>query len=109
MAGAAPAAWRFERNGEEHAITLDPHFSTDSNEGAIAAATAGFGITSVTRWSCRRELENGALVRVLPAWTLASIPVYAYFPMGRATRAAARAAVDHLVTAFQRDSSDEPI
>src|SRR5580700_5947526 len=106
-AAAVPTAWRFERDGQESAIKLEPHFSTDENEGAIAAAAAGFGITSTSGWACRRELENGALVRLLPEWKLAGIPVYAYFPMGGATRAAARAAIEHLITAFQRDASDE--
>lgn len=108
-AAAVPTAWRFQRNGEESAIKIDPHFSTDENEGAIAATVAGFGITSTSGWACRRELETGALVRLLPDWTLAAIPVHAYFPMGRATRAAARAVIDHLVAAFQRDPSDGPI
>lgn len=103
-AAAVPTAWRFERNGKESAIKLDPHFSTDENEGAIAAAAAGFGITSTSGWACRRELENGALMRLLPEWTLAGIPVHAYFPMGRATRPAARVAIDHLATAFRHDS-----
>src|SRR6185295_18849782 len=76
-AAAVPTAWRFERNGEESAIKLDPHFSTDENEGAIAATVAGYGITSTSSWACRRELENGALVRLLPEWTLAGIPVHA--------------------------------
>jgi hypothetical protein len=35
-----PTAWKFHSNGQEAAIKLDPHFSTDENEGAIAAATA---------------------------------------------------------------------
>jgi len=105
-ATAVPTAWRFERDGQEAAIKLDPHLSTDENEGAIAAAVAGFGITSTSGWACRRELANGALVRLLTEWTLAGIPVHAYFPMGRATRAAARAAIDHLVTAFQQDSAE---
>ncbi len=102
-AAAVPSAWRFERDGEESAIKLEPHFSTDENEGAIAAAVAGFGITSMSGWACRRELENGALVRLLTEWTLAGIPVHAYFPMGRATRAAARAVIDHLVACFERE------
>ena len=102
-AAAVPAAWRFERNGEESAIKLEPHFSTDENEGAIAAATAGFGVTSTSGWACRRELESGALVRLLPEWSLSGIPVHAWFPMGKATRAAARAAIDHLAAAFQHD------
>ena len=108
-AAAVPAAWRFRRNGTESAIKLDSHFSTDENEGAIAAAAAGFGITSTSGWACRRELESGALVRLFPEWTLAGIPVHAYFPMGRATRAAARAVIDYLVAVFRNDSSNEPI
>jgi len=104
-AASVPAAWRFQKDDRESAIKLDAHFSTDENEGAIAAAVAGFGITSTSGWACRRELENGTLIRLLTAWTLADIPAHAYFPMGRATRAAARAAIDHLAAAFQRSNS----
>jgi DNA-binding transcriptional LysR family regulator len=107
-AAAVPTAWRFERNGEESAIKLEAHFSTNENEGAVAAAVAGFGITSTSGWACRRELENGALIRLLPEWTLAGIPVHAYFPLGRATRAAARAAIDHLISAFERSPTIVP-
>ncbi|MGG6893073.1 MULTISPECIES: LysR family transcriptional regulator [Rhizobium] len=105
-AAAVPTAWRFERNGQESAIKLEPHFSTDENEGAIAATVAGFGITSTSGWACRRELADGSLVRLLANWTLAGIPVHAYFPMGRATRAAARAAIDHLAVEFRRRSNN---
>lgn len=104
-AAAVPTAWRFHLDGQERLVKLEPHFSTDENEGAIAAAAAGFGITSTSGWACRRELENGELIRVLPEWTLAGIPVHAYFPMGKSTRAAARAAIDHLVAAFQSEPS----
>ena len=83
-------------------IPLKPYFSTNENEGAIAAAVAGFGITSTSGWACRRELEDGSLVRLFLDWKMVGIPVHAYFPMGPATRAAGRAAVDHLVADFQR-------
>jgi DNA-binding transcriptional LysR family regulator len=108
-AAAAPTAWKFQKDGEERAIKLEPHFSTDENEGLIAAAAAGFGITSTSGWACGRELENGTLVRLLTGWRLAGIPVHAYFPMGQATRAAARAAIDHLEASFQREPPSEPI
>jgi DNA-binding transcriptional LysR family regulator len=96
-AAAVPTAWRFERGGQESLIPLEPHFSTNENEGAIAAAVAGFGISSTSGWACRRELEDGSLVRLFREWNMVGIPVHAYFPMGPATRAAARAAVDHLI------------
>jgi DNA-binding transcriptional LysR family regulator len=82
-------------------IALEPHFSTNENEGALAAAVAGYGITSTSGWACRRELENGSLVRLFLDWKMARILVHAYFPMGPGTRAAGRAAVDHLVAEFQ--------
>ena len=100
-ASAVPTAWRFSRDGHERLLEIEPHFSVDENEGAIAAVVAGLGITSTSGWSCRRELESGALTRLLPHWTLAGIPVHAYFPMGKTTRAPARAAIEHLVTAFE--------
>jgi DNA-binding transcriptional LysR family regulator len=55
------------------------------------AIVAGISITSMSGWACRREMEDGSLVHGLTDWTLAGIPMHAYFPMGRATRAAARA------------------
>ena len=108
-ASAVPTAWRFHRDGREVALKPEAHFCTDENEGAIAAATAGLGLTSTSGWACRRELASGALVRVLPGWALAGIPVHAYFPMGRATRAAARAVIDHLVAEFERAPSALPV
>jgi DNA-binding transcriptional LysR family regulator len=106
-AAAVPTAWMFERDGRELAMQLEPRFSTNENEGAIAAAVSGFGITSTSGWACRRELEDGSLVRLFSDWKMVGIPVHAYFPMGRATRAAARAAVDHLVAQFkQRPDTD---
>jgi DNA-binding transcriptional LysR family regulator len=99
-AAAVPTAWAFERRGERVSVDLQPHFSTNENEGAVAAAAAGLGITSTSEWACQRELGNGSLVRLLTDWKTADIPVHAYFPMGPATRAAARALVDHLAAQF---------
>lgn len=58
-AASVPSAWQFERNGETVVADVSPHFTTNENEGAVAAAVAGFGITSTTGWACRRELEEG--------------------------------------------------
>ena len=107
-ASAVPTAWRFQRDGQEIAVKLEPHFITDENEGSISAAVAGLGVTSTSGWACRRDLASGVLVRLLPDWTLAGIPVHAYFPMGRATRAAGRAVIDHLVADFERDPPQLP-
>ncbi|SDG39874.1 LysR family transcriptional regulator [Paraburkholderia phenazinium] len=103
-ASVVSSGWQFARaSGEEVAVDLEPHFSTNENEGAVAAAVAGIGITSTSEWACRRELADGSLVRLLVDWKMADIPVHAYFPMGRATRAAGRAVVEHLTADFRRE------
>jgi DNA-binding transcriptional LysR family regulator len=107
-AAAVPTAWAFELDGEKVTVDLHAHFSTNENEAAVAAARAGLGITSTSEWACRRELERGELVRLLTDWTMAQIPVHAYFPMGPATRAAARAFVDHLAADLKREPTHAP-
>ena len=103
-AAAVATAWVFERGAEKMTVDVQPFFSTNENEGAVAAAAAGLGISSMSEWACQRELANGTLVRVLTDWKTADIPVHAYFPMGAATRAPARALIDHLVTQFDGDA-----
>ena len=107
-ASAAANAWTFERDGTSETIDLEPHVLFSDNEGAIAAAVAGLGITSTTGWSCRRETTNGSLIRILAPWTMSDITVHAYFPMGRGTRAAARAFIDYLVDELKNDT-DHPV
>ena len=93
-AGAQVTSWQFERDGETVSVEVEPHVATNDTEGALASAIGGLGITSTTSWATRREFEAGTLVRLLPDWTMAALPVHAYFPLGRATRMAARMFVD---------------
>jgi DNA-binding transcriptional LysR family regulator len=95
-AGTQPSSWKFERDGAVTEVDVHPHISTNDTAGALAAATGGLGLTSTTSWACRQEIGSGALVALLPEWTMASLPVHAYFPLGRATRLAARAFVEFI-------------
>ena len=100
-AASVPPAWRFEHGGETVAVALEPHFRCSENEGAVAAAAAGLGITSTTGWACRHELQEGSLIQILDDWKSAQIPLRACLPMGRATRPAGRAVVDYLIAYFR--------
>jgi DNA-binding transcriptional LysR family regulator len=95
-AAAQASSWRFERGGQALSIDVKPLVSINDTAGAIAAAAGGLGVTSSTSWGCRQELESGALVALLPDWTMAALPVHAYFPLGRSTRLAGRAFVDFI-------------
>jgi DNA-binding transcriptional LysR family regulator len=101
-----PNAWVFESAGKLETVELLPDLSTNDNEATVAAATAGLGITSTTEWACSRELQDGALVRLLTDWKTREIPVHAYFPAGRATRAAARTLIDFLAAEFRREAEE---
>lgn len=95
-------AWELERDGEAVIIDPQPILSTNQNEAAIAAAVAGLGIVSTDSWAVHRELENQSLVCILTDWKVCDSTLYAYFPMGRATRAAARAVVEYLKRSLDR-------
>lgn len=90
------SSWQFERDGKISSVTPIAQISTNDTAGALAAASGGLGITSTTSWACGLELASGALVRLLPEWAMADLPVHAYFPMGRTTRLAARSLADYL-------------
>ncbi|WP_394792143.1 LysR family transcriptional regulator [Rhodoferax sp.] len=104
-AGSQPTSWQFEREGGSVTVEVTPAVSTNDTAGALAAVTCGLGIASVTSWACQLELEAGTLVRLFPEWNMAELPVHAYFPMGRATRMAARAFVDFLAAELGNGAS----
>ena len=93
---AQSSAWRFDRDGKSVIVDVRPHISTNDTAGTLAAAASGLGITTTTTWACQNELASGTLISLLTEWTTAALPVHAYYPMGRATRIAARAFVDFL-------------
>ncbi len=101
-AGSVDTAWHFSRDGVSQAVAVKPSIHFNDNEGAVSATAAGMGIASVGYWSCRRELEEGRLVRLLTDWETVPTRVHAYFPLGRATRFAARAFIQFLAGELNR-------
>jgi DNA-binding transcriptional LysR family regulator len=68
--------------------------------GAIAAAVEGLGIVMTPLGACRRELERGELVRLLPEWDAGTVELNAVYASGRAAKPSARAFVDYLIAAL---------
>ena len=93
--------WTFEREGRRVSVRLESRLMVSANEGAVAAAVAGLGIATTGSIASRREIANGALVRVMPEWQMGSVDVHAVFPAGRAAKFAARALADHMIGAFR--------
>jgi DNA-binding transcriptional LysR family regulator len=77
-------------------VRVEGRLTTAANEGAVAGAVAGLGITLTSLWGCRAELERGDLAQVMEDWTMEPVELHALFPAGRAASPAARAFVDYL-------------
>jgi len=88
--------WSFRRGGTVVSMRLDGRLRIPALEGAITAAIAGMGIVMASAGACRKEIESGALVRVLPDWDLGTVDLHAMFPAGRAAKPSARAFIAYL-------------
>jgi DNA-binding transcriptional LysR family regulator len=68
-----------------------------------SAAIGGAGVAFLPDHSCRRELADGSLVRVLPSWTGQIGSIYLVFTGSRGQPPAVRAFINHLAAAFSED------
>ena len=102
-AGQLPGGWSFERDGRSVAVLVDGRLSTNSNEGAVAAAVAGLGVVSTGYWGSRQELEDGRLTLLLPDWRREPVELNAVYAAGRAAKPAARLFTDFLIEALRSD------
>jgi DNA-binding transcriptional LysR family regulator len=67
------------------------------------AAVGGVGIALLPDHSCRRELADGSLVRILPEWSGPTGSINLVFTGSRGQPPAVRAFIDHLAKAFSND------
>jgi DNA-binding transcriptional LysR family regulator len=95
------SSWTFRKDSTTTSVRAEGRLRIDGNEGAIAAAVAGMGIMMTSSGACRREVESGALVRILEPWDLGVSDLHAVFVGGRAVKRSARALTEHLIQALR--------
>jgi DNA-binding transcriptional LysR family regulator len=93
--------WSFLKGDAVTSFHVEGKLSIRASLGAIAAAVEGLGILMTPLGACRRELERGELVRLLPEWDAGTVELNAIYPSGRAAKPSARAFVDYLITALR--------
>lgn len=93
-------AWSFRKDGKATSVRVDGRLTATVNEVSTAAAVAGLGIVATAPVGCRKELEDGTLVRVLPGWDMGSVEMHAVFTAGRAAKPSARAFAEFLIAEF---------
>ena len=86
-----PSAWSFTQAGTEVSVAVQGRVRVSAAEGLRAAVLADMGLTIASDWMFSPDLVSGGVRRVLTAWTLPPIDLWAVFPSGRMASAKARA------------------
>jgi DNA-binding transcriptional LysR family regulator len=86
--------WRFLDGRSGKTVTFTPRFEVNDAMAAVAAATAGDGITIAVSYMVAEELRSGRLVQILDHWTPPAAPVHLIFPENRLMAPKLRAFVD---------------
>lgn len=91
----ASPEWRF---ANDQRITVHAALQCNTNEAAIAAARAGWGVTRVLHYQIGDALLTGDLEIVLADYEETPLPVHVLYPEGRHAPAKVRAFVDLAVS-----------
>jgi DNA-binding transcriptional LysR family regulator len=95
------AIWAFEHAGTLTSVAVRGRLRVSSAEGLRAAVLADMGLAIASRWMFAPELSAGAVRRVLGAWALPPVDLWAVFPSGRLASSKARAFTDFVAALLQ--------
>jgi len=86
--------WRFAVGGVSRLVKLAPRMVTTTNDSAIAATLAGFGLTRLMSYQVDAQVRSGGLQIVLAEFEPAPLPVHLVHREGRHASHKARAFID---------------
>jgi DNA-binding transcriptional LysR family regulator len=92
--------WSFRKAEAASSLQVEGKLTISTSVGAVAAAVEGLGIVMAPLGACRRELERGELIRLLPEWDAGTVDLNAVYACGRAAKPSARAFVEYLSAAL---------
>lgn len=84
------SAWAFTQGGAQVSVEVRGRVRVSAAEGVRAAVLAHLGLTIASDWMFWNELTDGAVRRVLTAWSLPAVDLWTVFPSGRMPSAKAR-------------------
>lgn len=85
-----PSLWSFTREGAVISISVSGRIRYSAAEGQRAAVLSHMGLCIASDWMFAEELASGEVKKVLTAWQLPTIDLWAVFPNGRLASAKAR-------------------
>ncbi|MFT7664912.1 MAG: DNA-binding transcriptional LysR family regulator [Planctomycetota bacterium] len=95
------SAWSMTGTRGKVRVPVNGRLTINNLDGVRHAAIEGCGLALLPSGHCETDLEQGALVRVLPGYNRASSGVWIVYPRTRFMSAKVRAFVDYLQAAFE--------
>lgn len=92
--------WNFERNGEAFSFTPKGSITSDSGEALLKFTVGGQGLSFLPEFIAESALTSGAVVRVLPNYEGATLPIHLVYPPNRHRPARVEKLSDFLVDQF---------
>lgn len=105
QSGSLNPEWKFIENGKSYSHQIKSRLKVTTNQAAIQAAEAGFGIARVISYQVAPQLASGKLKFVLSAFELPPLPINIIHREDRLSSAKVRAFIDLLGQNLLRDSS----
>ncbi len=101
--------WSLENSeGLKTTIPFSPQLCSDDMTTLKQAAAKGLGIVSLPAYTCRDELDEGSLVRVLPEWVTGKAQLSLITPSRRGQSPAVRELVEYLSNNLKPRIGDPP-
>ncbi|MFZ6654575.1 LysR family transcriptional regulator [Undibacterium sp. TJN19] len=94
--------WRFAKDEQPVAVKVKPRLTVSNNDAAIEACLAGLGISRLLSYQVETHFDSGQLVRLLPEFEPAPLPVHVVHRESRYASIKVRSFVD-LVAHHLRD------
>jgi DNA-binding transcriptional LysR family regulator len=102
-AGNLSRDWRFNHDGASRAVRIHPRLTVTTNDAAITAAKAGFGITRLLSYQVADHLLSGELKTVLENYEPPPLPVHIIHREGRLASTKVRAFIDLMAERLRQD------
>jgi DNA-binding transcriptional LysR family regulator len=101
--------WSLENTeGLKTTIPFSPQLCSDDMATLKQAAAKGLGIVSLPAYTCRDELKDGSLVRVLPDWIAGKAQLSLLMPSRRGQSPSVRVLADYLLDNLNERIGDRP-
>ena len=102
--GSINPDWHFKCKNKNHTLRIKPRLTVTTNQAAILAAKAGFGITRIISYQIAEELNNNELKIVLEPFELPPMPINIIHREDRLSSNKVRSFIDLLAENLQKNT-----